>query len=46
MRDEELRAKAIAIVIDWLCRNGISQPWDVITATADKTVAYIKGETK
>jgi hypothetical protein len=46
MSEQEIRATAIKIVIDWLCRNGISEPWDVIVTTADKTANYIRGEQK
>lgn len=46
MNDQEIRARAIEIVIAWLTANNRTQPWDDITRMADRTAAYIKGEAK
>ena len=44
MSEQEIRAKAMEIVMTWLALANRTEPWDTIVRMADKQVAYIKGE--
>ena len=44
MNEQEIRAKALEIVITWLAVANRTEPWDNIMRMADKNVSYIKNE--
>ena len=44
MSEQEIRAKAMEIVMNWLALANRIEPWDNIVRMADKQVSYIKGE--
>lgn len=44
MNEQEIRAKAMEIVMNWLALANRIEPWENIVRMADKQVSYIKGE--